>query len=67
MESQDENNFDFLITMGEAELYRWLASIPEEYLDYIEELLEKVEDRLDKFLLDNSSFKEANALIEKVK
>lgn len=53
--------------MGEAELCRWLANIPEEYLDYIEELLDRVEDRLDSFLLDNSTLKEAKELIEKVK
>lgn len=67
MESQDENNFELLLTMGEADLYKWLASIPEEYLDYIEELLERVEDRLDAFLLDNSTLKEAKELIEKIK
>ena len=67
MESQDENNFELLLTMGEAELCRWLANIPEEYLDYIEELLDRVEDRLDAFLLDNSTLKEARELIEKIK
>lgn len=67
MESQDENNFELLLTMGEADLYRWLANIPEEYLEYIEELLDRVEDRLDSFLLDNSTLKEAKELIEKIK
>ncbi len=67
MESQDENNFELLLTMEEAQLWEWLANIPEEYLDYIEELLDRVENRLDSFLLDNSTLKEAKELIEKVK
>jgi hypothetical protein len=67
VESQDENNFELLLTMEEAQLWEWLANIPEEYLDYIEELLDRVENRLDSFLLDNSTLKEAKELIEKVK
>lgn len=53
--------------MDEEVLYRWLASVPERYLDYIEELLTVSEDRVDKFVMDNSSLKEANSVIDKIK
>lgn len=53
--------------MEEDILYRWLATIPEEYLDYIETLLDNVEDRLDKIVMDTCSFKEVNEIIEHIK
>jgi hypothetical protein len=58
MASQDKDNFEFLLAMDEEVLYRWLASVPERYLDYIEELLTVTEDRVDKFVMDNCSLKE---------
>lgn len=67
MASQDKDNFEFLLAMDEEVLYRWLASVPERYLDYIEELLTLSEDRVDKFVMDNSSLKEANSVIDKIK
>lgn len=67
MEGQDENNFEFLLSMEEDILYRWLATIPEEYLDYIETLLDNVEDRLDKIVMDTCSFKEVNEIIKHIK
>lgn len=67
MASQDKDNFEFLLAMDEEVLYRWLASVPERYLDYIEELLTVSEDRVDKFVMDNSSLKEANSVIDKIK
>jgi hypothetical protein len=67
MASQDKDNFEFLLAMDEEVLYRWLASVPERYLDYIEELLTVTEDRVDKFVMDNCSLKEANSVINKIK
>lgn len=66
MESQDKHNFEFLLEMDEEILNRWLASVPERYLDYVEDLLTSAEDRIDKFIMDNSAFKEANAAINKI-
>jgi hypothetical protein len=67
MESQDKDNFEFLLAMDEEVLYRWLASVPERYLDYIENLLTNAEDRVDTFIMDNSALKEANQIIDKIK
>lgn len=67
MESRDQNNLEFLLAMGTADLERWLVGVPEEYLNYIDWLLDKVETEIDTFILDDSGLRDANDVIEKVR
>lgn len=67
VEDKDQNNFEFLLSMGEEELKLWLADLPEEYLTYVEWLLTRVEFQLDKFLMVRSQYNEANEVIKRIK
>lgn len=53
--------------MGEEELKAWLEDLPEEYLTYVEWLLERVEYQLDKFVLALSGYTESTEVIRKIK
>lgn len=53
--------------MGEKELETWLGDLPEEYLTYVEWLLERVEYQLDKFILVMSGYTESIEVIRKIK
>lgn len=52
--------------MDPIALERWLVGLPEEYLTYIEWLLDKTEEELDNFLMEESKYRQANELIERI-
>jgi len=67
VEDQDQNNFEFILSMGDTELEAWLADLPEEYITYVEYLLDKVEYGLDKALFISSDYSESTEVIRKIK
>ena len=67
MEDQDQNNFEFILSMGDNELEAWLENLPEEYITYVELLLEKVEYQLDKIMIRSSGYSESIEVIRKIK
>lgn len=67
VEDRDQSNFEFLLSMGDKELEAWLADLPEDYLTYVEWLLEKVEYQLDKLMIISSDYSESSEVIRKIK
>ena len=53
--------------MGDNELEAWLENLPEEYITYVELLLEKVEYQLDKIMIRSSGYSESIEVIRKIK
>jgi len=67
VEDQDQNNFEFILSMGDNELKAWLEDLPEEYMTYVEMLLEKVEFQMDKLLMLTSDYVDSAEVIRKIK
>lgn len=54
------------MAMEQEEFDRWVATLPEEKLSYVEWLVERAYSTLDETLLQQSGLKEAQEIIEKL-
>lgn len=51
--------------MEHQELARWLANLPDDQIEYIDWLIEKVDTSLDKMLLEQSDLEDAKIVLKK--
>ena len=66
MEPQHEQSLKNILRKNKAEFTRWLESLSEEELSYVEWLLQKADDTLDELLLEKYDLVEANNVIKNI-
>lgn len=66
MEQQHEKNLKAILRKSTEDFKKWVESLTDEELTYVEWLLEKSEETLDEILIEQSQLKEANEIIERL-
>ena len=66
MEPQHEQSLKLILQKNKPEFTRWLESLSEEELSYVEWLLQKADDTLDELLLEKYDLVEANNVIKNI-
>ena len=66
MEPQHEQSLKHILQKNKAEFTRWVESLSEEELSYVEWLLQKADDTLDGLLLEKYDLVEANNVIKNI-
>lgn len=65
MEQQHEKNLKAILRKSTEDFKKWVESLSDEELTYVEWLLAKSEDTLDELLLDQSQLKDANEVLKR--
>lgn len=63
MEQAHEKNLKVILRKSSEDFKKWVGSLSDEELTYVEWLLEKSEDVMDEILLKQSNLNEANEVI----
>jgi hypothetical protein len=63
---EHEKNLKRILRIKPEEFSKWVASLTDEELIYVEWLLEKAETSLDQILIEQSGLFDARVLLEKV-
>lgn len=66
MEHHHEKNLKAILRKSTEDFKKWVESLSDEELTYVEWLLEKSEDTLDEMLISKSQLIEANKVIQKI-
>lgn len=67
MEAAHKHNLRAIMAMEETEFDRWVATLSEEKLSYVEWLIESAYEVLDEALLQQSGLQEAKEILTQVK
>ena len=67
MESNEyhQKNLEFILSLEEKDLYYWLDTLSERQFEYVEWLIEFIEDKTDKYMMETTEFKEALELLDR--
>lgn len=65
MEQQHEKNLKAILRKSTEDFKKWVGSLTDEELTYVEWLLQRSEETLDDILIEQSQLKEANEVLEK--
>lgn len=66
MEQEHEKNLKAILKKSQVDFQKWVESLSEEELTYVEWLLEKTDETLDEMLMKQSNLKEANDVIDRI-
>lgn len=66
MEQAHEKNLKVILRKSSEEFKKWVGSLSDEELTYVEWLLEKSEDVMDDILIKQSDLSEANRIISRI-
>lgn len=66
MDQHHEKNLKSILQKSEADFKKWLESLSDEELIYVEWLLGKSEDSLDEILIEQSNLTEAKEILNRI-
>ena len=66
MEASHKHNLRAIFSMDQGEFDKWVATLSEEKLTYVEWLMQQAMDTLDEALLGDSDMAEAKRVIESI-
>lgn len=64
MRNPHQKNLKIILSLEQEELANWLANLPDDEIDYVEWLVEEVENALNDMILDHVGLDQANELLK---
>ena len=65
LEIQHQKNLKFILSLGNEEFTEWVATLPDPALDYLEWIIDEVEEKLDDIYMESSELEESIEVIKK--